>query len=48
MGALLFGMSYRNSDSVRVTTLNTQIGVTEGAPDVRLTLRVPVSFDLFR
>ena len=47
VGALLFGTSYRISDSVRVN-LNTQIGVTEDAPDVRLTLRVPISFDLFR
>ena len=47
VGALLFGTSYRISDSVSVN-LNTQIGVTEDAPDVRLTLRVPISFDLFR
>ena len=47
VGALLFGTSYRLSDSVRVN-LNTQIGVTEDAPDVRLTLRVPISLDLFR
>lgn len=44
VGSLLFGASYRVTDSIRAN-LNTRVGVTEDAPDVRLTLRVPISFD---
>ena len=47
VGALLFGTSCRFSYSVRAN-LNTQIGVAEDAPDVRLTLPVPIGVGLFR
>ena len=43
VGSLLFGVSYRLSDSVRAN-LNARVGVTEDAPDVRLTFRLPISF----
>ena len=44
VGSLLFGASYRLSDRIRAN-LNTRIGVTEDAPDVRVTLRLPISFE---
>ncbi len=46
VGAVLLGSSYQLSDRVGIS-LNLEIGATEDAPDVRLTLRVPVLFDLF-
>jgi hypothetical protein len=44
LGRLLFGVSYRVSP---VTTINWAIeaGVTDDAPDVRATLRIPINFD---
>ncbi|MGF1610354.1 MAG: transporter [Kiloniellales bacterium] len=46
VGSLLFGMSYRVSPDFRLN-LNTKVGVTEDAPDVSITLRAPISFELF-
>jgi hypothetical protein len=46
VGSFLLGFSHRLSDRVGVN-LNLAVGATEDAPDVRVTLRVPVSFDLF-
>lgn len=45
VGALNLGFSYALSDRTSVN-LSTQIGVTEDAPDVVLTLRVPTAFVL--
>ena len=46
LGRLLFGVSYRTSPK---TTLNwnIEIGATEDATDLRTTLRIPLSFNLF-
>lgn len=43
IGSALFGLSYRFSDQVRVN-LDFELGVTEDAPDMRATLRLPVNF----
>jgi hypothetical protein len=47
LGRLLFGVSYRVSP---VTTINwaVEAGVTDDAPDVRATLRIPINFDTGR
>lgn len=45
IGTFNFGLSYRASDAVSIN-LGVGIGVTEGAPDARLILRVPVRFNL--
>ncbi|WP_137127770.1 outer membrane protein [Roseomonas sp. HF4] len=45
IGTFNFGLSYRASEAVSVN-LGVGIGVTEGAPDARLILRVPVRFNL--
>jgi hypothetical protein len=46
LGRLLFGMSYRAGPK---TTLNwnVEVGATEDATDLRTTLRIPFTFDLF-
>jgi hypothetical protein len=46
VGSFLVGFSHRVSDSVGVN-LNLAVGATEDAPDARVTLRIPVSFDAF-
>ena len=46
VGSFLVGFSHRLSDSVGVN-LNLAVGATEDAPDARVTLRVPISFDAF-
>lgn len=45
VGNFFIGGSYRVSDRVTVNS-TVQIGVTEDAPDVQFTLRVPIRFDL--
>ncbi len=46
VGALLLGLSYRLTDRTSVH-VNVQAGITEDAPDVIVTFRLPISFDLF-
>jgi hypothetical protein len=46
VGSLLYGMSYRVTDAIRVN-FDLELGVTEDAPDVRGTLRVPVDVTSF-
>jgi hypothetical protein len=46
VGSFLVGFSHRLNDRVGLN-LNLAIGATEDAPDVRVTLRVPVSFEVF-
>jgi hypothetical protein len=46
IGRALFGGSYRVADKASVN-LNVGIGVTEQAPDVSTTLRVPITFQPF-
>ena len=46
VGSFLVGFSHRLSDSVGLN-LNLAVGATEDAPDARVTLRMPVSFDAF-
>ncbi len=46
VGSFLMGFSHRLSDRVGVN-LNLAVGATEDAPDVRVTLRVPVTFNAF-
>ncbi|WP_298270890.1 transporter [Geobacter sp.] len=43
VGTLLFGYSYKLFENTNIN-LSLGVGVTEAAPDVQLTLRVPVSF----
>lgn len=45
-GSLLFGLSYALSPKVGIN-LNLAAGVTDEAPDARISVRVPISFDLF-
>ncbi len=45
VGRLSLGFSYALTDQINLN-LNTQVGVTDDAPDVVLTLRTPVTFDL--
>lgn len=45
VGRLSLGFSYALTDDININ-LNTQVGVTEDAPDVVLTLRTPFTFDL--
>jgi hypothetical protein len=42
VGSLLFGASYKLSDKVNIN-LSLSGGLTEAAPDIQLTLRVPFS-----
>ena len=46
IGRLLVGISYRTSPSTTINW-NIEIGATRDAPDVRTTLRIPFSFDVF-
>ncbi|MEQ8355985.1 MAG: transporter [Kiloniellaceae bacterium] len=45
VGRLSLGFSYALTDDININ-LNTQIGVTDDAPDVVLTLRTPLTFNL--
>ncbi len=45
-GSLLFGLSFTISDNVGLN-VNVAAGVTEDAPDTRISVRVPISFGLF-
>ena len=45
VGSLLFGMSFRPTLK-RSISMNVAVGVTEDAPDIRVTFRMPWSFDL--
>lgn len=47
VGSLLFGLSYTITDRIGFN-INVAAGVTEDAPDVRITVRLPISFDLFK
>jgi hypothetical protein len=46
VGALLLGLAYLVSDDVSLN-LDFDLGITDDAPDMKATLRVPVSFQLF-
>ncbi|MGE3770624.1 MAG: hypothetical protein AB7G06_06700 [Bdellovibrionales bacterium] len=46
VGALNIGSSYRATDATAINFI-TSVGVTEDAPDVRLIVKVPMTFDLF-
>lgn len=46
VGSLLFGASLGLADNVGLN-VNVAVGVTDEAPDARITVRVPISFDLF-
>lgn len=45
-GSLLFGLSYAISENVGIN-VNVAAGVTDEAPDTRISVRVPISFSLF-
>lgn len=45
-GSLLFGLSHGVSEDIGVN-VSVAVGVTDDAPDARITLRVPIAFDLF-
>jgi hypothetical protein len=45
-GSLLFGLSHGISEDVGVN-VSVAVGVTDDAPDARITVRVPIAFDLF-
>jgi hypothetical protein len=46
VGSLSFGTHYQFSDRAGLN-VNVQAGVTEDSPDVRLMLRLPITFSLF-
>jgi hypothetical protein len=46
LGRLLFGVSYRTGPSTTINW-NVEIGATDDATDLRTTLRIPLSFNLF-
>lgn len=46
LGSLLFGLGYRLTPSVGVN-LDGEVGITSDAPDMTITLRVPISLDIF-
>lgn len=46
VGTIDFGYAYTVSDLIALN-LNVSAGITDDAPDSRVTLRVPISFDLF-
>lgn len=46
LGRLLFGMSYRPNARTTINW-NVEVGATEDASDVRTTLRIPLSLDIF-
>lgn len=46
LGRLLFGVSYRTSPRTTINW-NVEVGATDDATDLRTTLRIPFSFNLF-
>lgn len=46
VGSMAFGYSYRLTDNISAS-FNVNAGLTDDAPDVQTTFRVPISFDLF-
>jgi hypothetical protein len=46
LGRLLFGVSYRTSPSTTINW-NVEVGATEDATDLRTTLRIPFTLDVF-
>ena len=46
VGSLLIGFSHRVLDNVNMN-LNLSVGVTDDSPDIRLSLRTPIAFQLF-
>ncbi|MGD9538410.1 MAG: transporter [Alphaproteobacteria bacterium] len=46
VGSLLIGFSHRVLDNMNMN-LNIAVGVTDDSPDIRLSLRTPISFQLF-
>lgn len=46
LGRLLFGMSYRPNAKTTINW-NIELGATDDATDLRTTLRIPLTFDLF-
>lgn len=46
VGSLLFGVSLGLADNIGLN-VNVAVGVTDEAPDARVTVRMPISFDLF-
>jgi len=42
LGSLVFGTSYRLSNRVNIN-FSLEAGITQDAPDIQLTLRVPIS-----
>jgi len=46
VGSMAFGYSYRLTDNVSAS-FNVSAGLTEDAPDVQTTLRIPIAFDFF-
>jgi uncharacterized coiled-coil protein SlyX len=46
LGSLLYGMSYRVTDAIRVN-FDLELGITADTPDVRGTLRVPIDVTSF-
>lgn len=47
LGRFLFGVSYRTSPRTTINW-NVEIGATDDAADLRTTLRLPMTFDIFR
>jgi hypothetical protein len=45
-GSLVFGLSHGISEDIGVN-VSVAVGVTDDAPDARITVRVPIAFDLF-
>jgi hypothetical protein len=46
VGSLLLGFSHRVLDNMNIN-LNVAVGVTDDSPDIKLSLRTPISFQLF-
>ncbi len=46
VGSLLFGLSLGVSDTIGLN-INVAVGVTDEAPDARISVRLPMAFDLF-
>ena len=46
VGSFVVGFTHKLTD-ISALNLSLNIGVTEDAPDVRITLRLPLSFNLF-
>ena len=46
VGSMAFGYSYRITDNISAS-FNVNAGLTDDAPDVQTTFRIPIKFDLF-